>query len=56
MGFNQNLQLATDWPRELPNELWLMIAELLVQECAVLNTEELVHRSDAIGDSVLDLT
>lgn len=52
----QNLQLATDWPRELPNELWLMIAEPLVQECAVLNTEELVHRSDTIGDSVLDLT
>lgn len=33
-----------------------MIAEPLVQECAVLNTEELVHRSDVIGDSVLDLT
>lgn len=52
----QNLQLATGWPRELPFELWRMIAEPLVQECAFLNTEELVHRVDAIGDSVLDLT
>ena len=33
-----------------------MIAELLVQEYAVLNAEELVHRSDVIGDSMLDLT
>ncbi|KAH6869421.1 hypothetical protein B0T10DRAFT_594670, partial [Thelonectria olida] len=52
----QNLQLMTDWPRELPLELWLMVAEPLIPDCAVLSTKELVHRTDTIGDSVLDLT
>ncbi|KAK7423337.1 hypothetical protein QQX98_001128 [Neonectria punicea] len=52
----QNLSLATSWPRELPHKLWLMIARPMVQECAVLNLEEAVHRSDAISNSMLDLS
>ncbi|KAH7160286.1 hypothetical protein B0J13DRAFT_126050 [Dactylonectria estremocensis] len=52
--------LQCSWPvspRELPPpELGLVIAKPLVKECAVLNTEELVHRSDTIGNSIFHLT
>ncbi|KZZ89386.1 hypothetical protein AAL_07685 [Moelleriella libera RCEF 2490] len=51
----QNLQKAAGWPSTLPLELWLMIAALLVQECAVVTTEERVHCDEAVGDSMLDL-
>ncbi|KAM5352737.1 hypothetical protein ACJ41O_005459 [Fusarium nematophilum] len=55
-ALSRNLQRAGCWPRELPPELWLMVARLLVEPSAVLTAQEQVHGCDATGDSVLDLT
>lgn len=55
LALARNLQWAAVWPRELPHELWLMVAGLLVQDCAALTAQEQVHKCDNMGDSVLDL-
>ncbi|CAG7565724.1 unnamed protein product [Fusarium equiseti] len=50
------LQRAGFWPRELPAELWGMVAGLLLQDCAALTAQEQVHESDSTEHSILDLT
>lgn len=52
----RNLQWAVVWPQKLPRELWLMVAGLLVQDCATITAQEQVQASNTVDDSVLDLT
>ncbi|GJD01246.1 hypothetical protein ColKHC_10071 [Colletotrichum higginsianum] len=50
-----DLQRALVWPRSLPHELWLMVAESLAQACASLTAQEQVQGSVDVDDSTLDL-
>ncbi|KAG5789807.1 hypothetical protein H9Q69_011136 [Fusarium xylarioides] len=52
-----SLQQAKFWPRELPTEIWAMVAGLLLQDCAALTSQEQVDRcnSDVAKDIALDL-
>lgn len=52
----RNLQRVSGWPRELPGELWLMVAGHLVKVDAVVTTHERVQGCDDEGKSTLDLT
>ncbi|EXK78195.1 hypothetical protein FOQG_17119 [Fusarium oxysporum f. sp. raphani 54005] len=51
------LQQAKLWPRELPTELWAMVAGLLLQDCATLTAQEQVDgcNSDSAADITFDL-
>lgn len=52
----RKLSSVATWPRNLPRELWSMIASHLLPECATLTSQELVHESDNISNYTLDLT
>ncbi|CVK92453.1 uncharacterized protein FMAN_07349 [Fusarium mangiferae] len=51
-----NLQHAGLWPRELPTELWTMVAGLLLEDCAALTAQEQLHGCDSAEEYTLDLT
>lgn len=50
------MQQAGFWPRELPVELWVMIAGPLLEYCAILTAQEQVHESGSTEGSIIDLT
>ncbi|KAF4426698.1 hypothetical protein F53441_14094 [Fusarium austroafricanum] len=52
-----NLQQIKLWRRELPTELWAMVAGFLLQDCATLTAQEQVDgcNSDSAADITLDL-
>ncbi|KAI1500052.1 hypothetical protein F5X99DRAFT_430004 [Biscogniauxia marginata] len=45
----------TQWPRNLPDELWLLTAQYLVRECAIVTVQELTIQP-RVCDSVFDLS
>ncbi|KAI5462518.1 hypothetical protein BGZ63DRAFT_216342 [Mariannaea sp. PMI_226] len=51
-----NLRNAAVWPSALPSELWIMIAQYLVRECATLTTQELVQNGETVEDYIINLT
>ncbi|KAF5020171.1 hypothetical protein F66182_7811 [Fusarium sp. NRRL 66182] len=53
---SRNLQRTSKWPRELPAELWHMVAGYLLEDCATLTAQEQVYDCDNTGESELDLT
>lgn len=51
----QRIERQRNWPRKLPSELWHIIAESLVQECATITAQEQAQGCDDPVESILDL-
>lgn len=51
-----NLQQARFWPRELATELWIMVARLLLEDCAAFTAQERLRKCDSAEEYTMDMS